>query len=191
MKLSAAELERAFGEMLTALNRNLADEQIPWMVVGGIAVGLWTEPRATKDCDIALAVPADVVALESALQRAGIAVVRGDLEAARQGGVIRCTYAAEGLPALTVDILCSGTTFEVEALKRRRSATVLGAEAYVVSPDDLLLYKLIAGRPQDYADADKLVRFGRAPEDSDYVRARAREWDVEDRLDRVLRDAAR
>jgi hypothetical protein len=60
MKLSAAELERAFGEMLTALNRSLEDEQIPWMVVGGIAVGLWTEPRATTACDITLAVPADV-----------------------------------------------------------------------------------------------------------------------------------
>ena len=68
---------------------------------------------------------------------------------------------------------------------------VLGVELPIVSPDDLLIYKLIAGRPQDLADIDKLVRFGRAPVDEPRVRRWAREWEVEDRLDRALATARR
>jgi hypothetical protein len=76
-------------------------------------------------------------------------------------------------------------------LSRRRELDILGVRLFVASPDDLVIFKLIAGRPQDFADIDRLIRFGRAPEDEGYVRKWAREWEVESEFDRALAAARR
>jgi len=60
----------------------------------------------------------------------------------------------------------------------------------IATPDDLLVYKLVAGRPQDLADIDRMLRLGVAPEDEAYVRRWADEWQVVDRLDAALTAAA-
>ena len=49
------------------------------MLIGGLAVGVWAEPRATKDCDVSLRVRASPAELLDALLNAGLEVLRGDL----------------------------------------------------------------------------------------------------------------
>lgn len=191
MKYGPAELAETFQGLLRSLAGALDGLEVPWMLVGGLAVGAWTEPRGTKDCDIALEVPLDSARLAEALEGIGLAAFRGDLERARTGGSVRLRLEHPDAPPLVVDLLCAGTEFEAEALSRRMTVDVLGVRTPVVSPDDLVVYKLIAGRPQDLADVDKLFRFGRAPADEARVRRWAREWEVEDRLDRALRAAQR
>ncbi|MBX3275002.1 MAG: hypothetical protein KF729_32355 [Sandaracinaceae bacterium] len=191
MIYTVAELAETFQRLLGELGRILDEQGVDWMIVGGLAVGAWTEPRGTKDCDLAIAVPADTGAFERALERAGLRVARGDLTHAARGGSVRLQYARDAEPPLAIDLLCAGTEFEREALARRRRIEVLGVRSYVVAPDDLVVYKLIAGRPQDVADVDRLLRFGRAPEDEARLRYWAREWEVEERLDRALATAKR
>jgi hypothetical protein len=45
LKYTATELADTFGEMLVALARVFESEGLEWMIVGGLAVGAWTEPR--------------------------------------------------------------------------------------------------------------------------------------------------
>jgi hypothetical protein len=188
-KFSVAELTEVFGGVLPRIAKVFEAQGQPWMLLGGLAIGAWTEARATKDCDFALALPTDVKPLEAALRAEGFTAAKGSLaEVAAEGGVVRLSSA--GRPSVVVDLLCAGTEFERTALSRRRPLTVLGVSLHVASPDDLVIYKLIAGRPQDLVDIEKLIRFKRAPEDEAYVRRWAREWGVEDRLDQVLRAAA-
>jgi hypothetical protein len=191
LKYTAAELADTFGEVLAMLAAVLDGEGLDWMLVGGLAVGVWTEPRGTKDCDVAVALGADVTSLARRFEEAGLRVARGDLHSAREGGVVRLRFEREGAPSLVVDLLCSGTPFEREALARRRKIALFEKDAFAATPDDLVIYKLVAGRPQDLADIDRLFRFGRSPEDETYLRRWAREWDVEDRLDRALDQARR
>ena len=191
MKLSAAELEAAFSGLLRTLGRGFDEANVPWMVVGGLAVSAWTEPRGTKDCDLALLLPEDARAVETLLRDAGVRIARGELATARQGGVVRGQYHPEGQPRLVVNLLCGGTDFERSALARRERAQVLGVDAWLVSADDLLIYKLIAARPQDLADVDRLIRFGRAPADMAYVQRWVGEWELEDRLAQALEAARR
>jgi hypothetical protein len=191
LKYTAAELADTFGEVLAVLATVLEGEGLDWMLVGGLAVGVWTEPRGTKDCDVAVALGADVTSLARRFEEAGLRVARGDLRSAREGGVVRMRFEREGAPSLVVDLLCSGTPFEREAIARRRRIALFGKDAFAATPDDLVIYKLVAGRPQDLADIDRLFRFGRSPEDEAYLRRWAREWDVEDRLDRALEQSRR
>jgi hypothetical protein len=191
MTYTPQELQETFTELLRELSTSLDGEGIPWMLIGGLAVGAWTEPRGTKDCDFALALPADVAGLEARLRGVGLAVGPGSLSRAREVGTVRLRLERPDRPPLVVDLLCAGTEFEHEALARRRRLTVFGVPLRIASPDDLIIYKLVAGRPQDLADVDRLIRFQRAPEDEGYVRRWARAWDVEERLDRALADAQR
>jgi len=183
---AAEELHVVFGPVLRRLSATLEASGQPWMLIGGLALGAWTEVRGTKDCDFAVALPADYTGFDMALQRAGFSPAKGGIaEAAAEGGVVRLRSAAPGESPVFVDLLCAGTEFERSALSRRRRLEVLKERIplYVVSPDDLAVYKLIAGRP--------LIRFKRVPEDEAYLRRWAREWGVEDRLDAALRSAAR
>jgi len=191
MKYTVAELAETFAELLRELGSALDGEGVEWMLVGGLAVGAWTEPRGTKDCDLAIAVPEDAASLAAALTDAGLVVVRGDLERAQKGAAVRLHYERPGVPALAVDLLCAGTPFEHEALARRTRLAVFGVSLPVVQADDLIIYKLIAGRPQDLADIDKLLRFGRAPADDDRMRRWAQAWSVEERLDSAIAAARR
>lgn len=191
MKFTIAELGETFERLLRDLGRVLDDAGVPWMIVGGLAVGAWTEPRGTKDCDVAIALPRDTGALERALRAVDLVVARGELSRAVEGGSVRLRLERENAAPVLVDLLCAGTAFEHEALSRSRPLAVLGVPSRVVAPDDLLVYKLIAGRPQDLADIDRLIRAGRTPEDEARVRAWAREWELEDRLDGAILAARR
>lgn len=149
MNYTVGELAETFERVLRDLARVLDDAGVPWMPVGGLAVGAWTEPRGPKDCDLAIAVPDDPSALEQALAAIDLTIARGDLRRASTGGSVRLRLEREGAAPVLVDLLCAGTPFEHEALARAREAAVLGVPTRVVAPDDLLVYKLIAGRPQD------------------------------------------
>ncbi|MBO6938500.1 MAG: hypothetical protein JJ863_26270 [Deltaproteobacteria bacterium] len=190
MKLTSAELEAAFGGMLGVLSERFEDAGVPWMVIGGLAVSVWTEPRGTKDCDIALLLEHHTDVVAETISAAGIELTRAELHQIRNGGVARGRFRHDGA-TLMVDFLAGGTPFEKSALARRERCEVLGVAAWIVSSDDLLIYKLIAGRPQDLADVDKLIRFRRAPLDRAYVDRWAREWEVEDQLARAIELADR
>ena len=48
MKYTPAELAETFGQTLTELAAVFSAQGQSWMLIGGLAVGAWTEPRATK-----------------------------------------------------------------------------------------------------------------------------------------------
>jgi hypothetical protein len=56
---SAADLERVFREQLRAVAHALSSLGAEYMLIGGLAVGVWTEVRATKDADLSVRVLAD------------------------------------------------------------------------------------------------------------------------------------
>jgi hypothetical protein len=147
VKYTAAELSETFTELLRAVAGLLDALDVPWMLVGGLAAGAWTEPRGTKDCDLAVSLTGPVVdRLRQGLEDLGLRSFHGDLAAAAGGGAVRLRLDRSGAPPLVIDLLCAGTDFEREALANRRRLEVLGVPLWIVSPDDLVLYKLIAGK---------------------------------------------
>jgi hypothetical protein len=124
--------------------------------------------------------------LEAALEGAGLEAIRGDLGRAQaKGEAVRLRKKGYPDEPVVVDLLFATTPFEIEALGRRRPLRVLGVELPVASPEDLVVFKLIAGRPQDLADADALYRLHGDELDLDRVRRWCRDFGVEDRLDRL------
>lgn len=135
----------------------LDDAGIPFAVIGGLAVGVHGEPRHTADIDLVLA--ADVeggLNLLASLSGTGfVPLFAGAEEVVRRAFILPLRHAETGL---TLDLAIGLTGFEREAIRRARPTIVAGLAAPVVTAEDLLLMKVIAGRPRDQEDAAGIVR---------------------------------
>jgi len=155
-------------------------------VIGGCAVNAYAEPRATKDVDFVVEVDDErhrllVAALDA--RRFWRASAVGD------GGGVPDLALYRDEAGRRVDFLFAHTAFEQSALARSElRQPYAGVELAVVSPEDLIVYKLVADREQDRADIAALRRAlaadGRAI-DWSYVERWADVWEIRERLERI------
>jgi predicted nucleotidyltransferase len=155
-------------------------------LIGAVARNAWAPPRATTDLDVAIAASSDVLeSVERALTALGYEPVRshradpGDALA----DLVVLRAAKGGLRQ--VDLLVAKTAFENEVLRRAVRVEIGGVEAPVATPEDLIVYKLVADRPRDRDDiAAILGTQSRAGREIDwaYVERWAGFWSVLDRL---------
>ncbi|MEK7477446.1 MAG: hypothetical protein AAB152_17630 [Candidatus Coatesbacteria bacterium] len=75
-----------------------------------------------------------------------------------------------GFGAVPVDIILASTDLEESAWIRRRRAKLFGRVANVPSAEDLILLKIIPGRPRDLEDARSIALSAGARLDRRYLR---------------------
>jgi hypothetical protein len=80
-----------------------------------------------------------------------------------------------------VDVFLSESEYQDEVLNRRQWSRLNGLEAWLVSPEDLILLKLLANRPRDIADVGD-VFFMQGQLDVAYMKTWAPRLGVADRL---------
>jgi hypothetical protein len=139
-------------ELLLAFNAH----GVEYLVVGGYAVGVHAEPRATEDLDIFIrADERNSHAVYRALAAYGAPL--HDFSASdfsdEQGAAFQI-----GQPPARIDILqrIDGVNFD-EAWQERVQGLVEGEIlAHVISREHLIQNKLKIGRPQDIADVEAL-----------------------------------
>lgn len=145
------------------------------MVIGGQAVLLYGEPRLTRDVDITLGVAPDrlpdVLELVSAL---GLTPVVDPAPFVAETLVLPCENAESGE---RVDFVFSFAGYEREAIARANHVVVAGESVRFASPEDLVILKLVAGRPRDIEDVRGVLL--RLPDlDAAYVRRWLGEFDA-------------
>lgn len=146
-------MHQDFEELLSILNA----EKVRYLVVGGYAVSLHAQPRATKDLDIFIKPnKTNAKALFRALEKFGAPLegLKPD-DFAERGSFFRM-----GTPPVMVDILpeIAGVDFD-KAWRRRVVETIdaeTGLQVSFISADDLIATKEAAGRAQDLADVEAL-----------------------------------
>jgi hypothetical protein len=159
---------------LRAILAALAPLKLQTALLGGLALAVWKHARFTKDVNILVALGnVKKETLFSALSSAGfrpkrdnLAVRVGDLE------VLQMVYAPPGaLIDVQVDLLLAGDEYQYAALDRCVTTTIeeLDSPVNVLSCEDLILHKLLAGRIIDRADAAALLRANRDALDFDYL----------------------
>jgi hypothetical protein len=159
-------------------------------VIGGCARNAYAEVRATKDVDFVVDADAQTYPrVAAALASRGFR--RGSAVGAEPGQVPDLELFRDDA-GRRVDILFAHTAFERSALARRElREPYAGIEVSVVSPEDLIVYKLIAGRPQDRLDIlamlDAFAQSGRAI-DWAYVERWCDAWDAREALERLRAD---
>lgn len=155
-------------------------------VIGGIAMIARGVPRLTQDIDIAFsgaAVEAD--ALVGELVRVGIAPrIKDAIAFAAESQVLLVRHLDSGVD---IDISRAWLPFEMEAIAGATRELIGGVRLPVVRPEDLVIFKAIAWRPQDQQDVQRLLTLYRDRMDLVRVRRHVAELGEALEMDR-LRD---
>lgn len=164
-----------FKELLARIASCLADHGIPYMIIGGQAVLLYGEPRLTRDIDVAVGYgPERAGEMISAARELGLRHLAEDpLKFARETLVLPCVEEASGI---RVDFILSQSSYENEAIARARKVEVNSVMVCYATLEDVIIHKVIAGRPRDLEDVGKLLMKNRSF-DRDYILSWLLEFD--------------
>jgi len=175
----------AVRELFDDVRNHVEGLNVPYAVMGGIAATAWGMPHFTHDVDLALGVgAADAGPLLRALDAAGYLVpdefLRGwtDRLAGTRKVVVRKFI---GEHVWDVDLFLQESEFLGSVIARRRIVDLDGRMTPLVSPEDLVLFKLVAGRPKDQGHLDDLLLVV-GPLDDAYLVSWAEKLGVRDRL---------
>ena len=166
-----------FKTLLKRIAAGLANAGLPYMVFGGQAVLLYGEPRLTRDIDVSLGVdPSELARVIGVIQSLGLRVLTEKPEEfVRETLVLPAIDPATGI---RIDFVFSLSQFERAAIERSRSIEVDDVTVQFVSLEDLIVMKLLAGRPRDLEDVAAVLRKNRGF-DRSHIEERLREFDRE------------
>jgi len=140
-----------FKELLSVFN----EHRVKYLIVGGYAVAIHAQPRATKDLDLFVQPEAkNAEAVYAALAKFGAPM--GDLKPVDL--IDPGSFFRMGVSPQMIEILpqISGVKFD-DAWQRRVEAVIdsqTGLKAFVISAEDFITNKLAAARLQDLADVE-------------------------------------
>jgi len=133
----------------------LSARNIPYVVIGGIAVQRWGEPRLTIDVDLA-------ILLRAGAEEQHLREIAAAFPPRLKDGV---AFALEHrvLPidvpgASPADLSLALPGFEEQAIARAIDYEVgSGRAVRLCTAEDLIVYKCVAGRPQDVLDVEGVI----------------------------------
>lgn len=141
---------------IRTLQQRLQEAEIPSIVIGGVAVALWGEPRVTRDVDLKILLGREEAdRLLAALSPDYASLLPDPRRALKEQAMLFVQDSA----GTRLDLLLADTPYDVQAIRRARIAEVQpGARISVCSPEDLVIYKLVSTRLRDHEDAASVVR---------------------------------
>lgn len=164
----------AIRQTLLDLVDALASLESRYALMGGIAVAAWEHLRVTHDVDVLVAIPEEQI--ESVVEhfRARGFRPKGQPPVIEVGThkFIQLLYEApDSFLEIRVDLLLATSEFQRSALERGVMTELSGMDRQVavVSCEDLIILKLLAGRIIDRADVMALLRANRDHLDLDQL----------------------
>ena len=138
-------------DLLADLAHEFARLRVPWYVFGAQAALIWGRPRLTTDVDVTVRLGAlDSRAFVSALQaRAFDLRIVATPEFVQQTRVLPLVHQPTGL---AVDVVLAGPGLEDDFLARAVTVEIGGSAVPIISAEDLIVTKILAGRPKDIDD---------------------------------------
>lgn len=132
----------------------LRSQNVPYVLIGGMARNIWAEPRTTNDVDFTVIVSDEE--RDNFIARAVDTLPprrRWPIATLKTTGIL-LLQAANGVG---IDFIVASIPFEESAIKRGVAVRIAGTEVRVICPEDLIVLKLIAGRMRDRADVVDIV----------------------------------
>lgn len=145
-------------EFVSALKdmMQIIDTEYKGMIIGGMAVIALGYPRATTDIDSTVFVHIDrLERFVLRLKEKGIEPrIDNAINFARENHVLLMRHK---LSQIDIDISLALLPFEEDAISNRQMVDFGGIKIAVPKVDDLLIYKMVASRPEDVRDVEELL----------------------------------
>jgi len=154
--MSSTQRVEPFSAPVAAVQRLLARFGDRGMIIGGIAASLLGRPRLTADVDAVMLLSLeDLPELISAAEKVGLDPRLEDAEEfARRHRVLLLHHSASGI---NVDISLGMLPFEEEAVDRSTVHMIGDLSLRLPTPEDLIIFKAVAHRPQVLLDIQALI----------------------------------
>lgn len=165
--------------------------KIDFMFTGGISVSIWGNPRATYDIDGIIG-----ISLLEAKNFLGILSEnrfsydkKKPIKSIHDLSFITLKYPYRK-DKIYVDIFLAKNEYMKESLQRKKEIKFFDIKIPVISPEDLILYKLISGRNKDIEDVHDILFSQKDKLDIKYMKKWAEElgisYKLKDELDSML-----
>jgi len=165
---------------------------IPYSIIGGIANIIHGAGRTTQDIDIIIQIELEELETVYDLFIQDFIPLKNDPKTFfRTYFVLPLKHKEHGT---RVDISAALSEFEKNAIKRSERHTFGSAEAFFCSPEDLILFKLVARREQDLIDVRDIILRLKDTLDTEYLFSTAKLFeeigrpDILDYLHSLLRN---
>jgi hypothetical protein len=160
---------------------------IPYALMGGLAVRVYGIPRATYDIDFTIGlVEQDLDKLRAEATGRGYSIPEAGAWMDRVAGMPLVKFHLFSRErVIDIDLFLAKCPFQHSLLQRRRREKIDGLELALVTPEDLILLKLLASRPRDLADIGDVL-FTQGQLDEAYLRTWADQLHVRDALEAAL-----
>lgn len=141
-----------------------------WFLFGAQAVNVWGSPRLTADVDVTVFLtpraPAEFV---HDMDHSGFGLRVDDVdEFVARTSVLPFAHRRTRMP---LDVVLAGSGLEEQFANRARQVDIGGLEVPVLSPEDLLVAKILASRAKDLEDVAGILRARRGSLDLGLVRS--------------------
>lgn len=160
-----------FASAIKNLHRFFTSQHIDYVILGGIAVSVYGEPRFTAEIDVNIIM--DKAGLDqffvTARQFSLFPLAPGAERIARETGVVPLKFI-KGDETAKVDVIIAENALEFKAIERGRMRSVGSFKARFVSAEDLILHKLTSPRPRDQEDLERILLRQKSKLDLRYVR---------------------
>jgi hypothetical protein len=183
-----------FERTLLKIDNICLQNHLAYAVIGGIAILYHLEYRTTKDIDISICLDfEDIRSVGEIFLMHFEAVYSNPLEFFERNFVLPIRDSETGI---RIDISAGLGGFERTAVERGKRVQFAGVEIQICTIEDLIIFKLVAARPIDFADAEMLVQRYISKLDIVYLQNTAREFmqlersDVYEKLDEFLKKYA-
>lgn len=159
---------------IRALCNLLKVSHVPGAIIGGVAASLQGQARATEDVDALLRLDERTLDhfLDMAMAQGFKPRIPDAVSFARRSAVLLLEHEAS---RVGVDLTLCRLPFDSGAIDRARLIVMGDLQFSVVVPEDLIIMKAIAHRPQDLQDIRAVVR-ANPKLDSSRVRAQVQEF---------------
>ena len=162
---------------------------MPYAIMDGWAVRLYGLPRPTYDIDFTIAAASDRLGeLYAEVTGLGCTVpdqfLAGWIDRVADMPLVKFRLYVDG-HGIDIDVFLAESPYQDELLRRRRLHELRGRAVAFVSPEDLVLLKLIAARPRDLGDIEDVL-LARPDMDESYMRHWAGPLGVAEKLEEVL-----
>lgn len=145
------------------LRQTLADavkfldrQGVSYALIGGLAASLRGQLRVTADVDLVIAadVPGALLLIDQLDSSPLAPLFPGVREVVERAFILPLRHRSTGVK---VDMAVGLSGFERMAIDRAQSMKLSGVEISVATAEDLLIMKILAGRPQDEQDLRGLL----------------------------------
>jgi hypothetical protein len=125
-------------------------------------------PRLSADVDVTLRLAAEATgAFVDAMSTEGFTLRVHDADFVRRTRVLPFIHVSTAMP---VDVVLAASGLEDEFLRRARSIEIGGVGVPTIDVEDLMIAKILAGRPKDIEDARGLWKFHSAEMNTSRIR---------------------